>query len=296
MCDMSRLTSRIALLVVLVASAISSGSAAASPAGGPYRNGLIAFVRCCGLPETGIYVIRPSGTGERKLFTPRGDDAPLDPSWSPNGKQIAFVPGGSRGGVWVMQANGAKRHRVTAGMGDSLFPSWSPDGRWIVFSDRGSSRSGLHDLYRVRANGAGLRRLTSAAADERMAAWAPNGGEIVFSRGRDLWRMSRDGSGQHLFVRDATAPSWSPGGTHVAFIRGGDAWVVARNGTRATRVGHLPRRQASLAWSPDGRQLVTAPFDRGNLTLVRADGSLTSPLTNAPGYANSWPSWQRLPG
>ncbi|MCE3286584.1 MAG: WD40-like beta Propeller containing protein [Gaiellaceae bacterium] len=260
---------------------------------GPYQNGLIAFARCCG-PETGIYLIRPDGRGERRLFAPLGDDAPLDPAWSPGGEHIALVPGGRRSGVWVMRGTGKDQRRITAGTGDALHPGWSPDGRWMVFSDIGSSRSGFHDVYLVRRNGSGLKRLTRAPADELMPAWAPNGREIVYGRDRDLWRMNADGSGQRRLTPNASSPSWSPGGTHIAFIRGGDPWVMARDGTGANRVADM-RQQGAVAWSPDGRWLVTAPFDRGDLTLVRADGSQTRPLTGKSGYGHSWPSWQRRP-
>jgi len=272
----------------------AAAPAAGTSAAGPYRNGLIAFVRCCG-PETGVYVIRPDGGGERRIYVPVGDDAALDPAWSPNGRQVAFVPGAPPGGVWVMQASGGKRRRITVGRGDSLFPGWSPGGKWIAFSDLGSSWSGFHDLYRVRTNGSGLKRLTNTNADEVSPAWAPNGAEIVFARGHDLWRMKPDGSGQRQFARNASAPSWSPGGTHVAFVRAGDPWLAARDGTGAKRVVDLQTDQAAVAWSPDGRWLVTAPFDRGDLMLVRADGSQTRPLTNKSGYGHAWPSWQRVP-
>jgi Tol biopolymer transport system component len=287
----------VALGALAIAAPLGLGesSAAGSDSGGPYRNGLIAFVRCCG-PETGIYVIQPDGRGERRLFKPLGDDSPLDPAWSPDGTQVAFVPGRPRGGVWAMQAKGINRHRITPGRGDPLFPSWSPRGSWIVFADLGRRQSRLHDVYLVRTDGSGLKRLTRASAEETHPAWAPNGGEIVYERGRDLWRMRLDGSKQRLLVRDAHAPSWSPGGTHIAFLRGGDPWVVRRDGTGGKRVVDMRAEQAGIAWSPDGTWLVTAPSPRGDLTLVRADGSETAPLTNARGYGHSWPSWQRLPG
>ena len=298
-CDMNRAllataAATLAAALALMAARAAATAAVGKSAAGPYRNGLIAFVRCCG-PETGIYVIRPDGSGEKRLFEPVGDDAPLDPVWSPGGKQIAFVPGAPRGGVWVMHASGAKQRRITVGKGDSLFPGWAPSGKWIVFTDLGSSRSGFHDLYLVRTNGSGLKQLTKASVDEISPAWAPNGGEIVYARGRDLWRMKPDGSGQRLLARKASAPSWSPGGTHIAFIRGSDPWVVARDGTGAKRVADMQIHQAAVAWSPDGRWLVTAPFDRGDLMLVRADGSQTRPLTKERGYGHAWPSWQRLP-
>ncbi len=107
--------------------------------------------------------------------------------------------------------------------------------------------------------------------------------------------MRPDGSGQRLVARNASAPSWSPAGTHIAFIRGGDPWVMTRDGTSAKQVVHMPRQQASLAWSPDGRWLVAAPADRGDLMLIRADGSETKPLTSKRGYGHAWPCWQRLP-
>lgn len=278
-----------AAVVIVVATATS---AAGAQSAGPYRNGLIAYVRCCG--PAGIFAIRPNGTGEREIYRPAADDAPLDPVWSPSGKQIAFVPGARSRGVWVMRASGAKPRRVTPGRGDPLFPSWSPGGAWIVFADLGDPRSGFHDLYVVRANGSALKRLTRAKADETHPAWAPNRDEIVYERGRELWRMRADGSGQGRLARNASSPSWSPGGSHVAFIRRGEPWVMARDGTGARRVADLRAEQAAVAWSPDGRWLVTAPLDRGDLMLVRADGSEVEPLTKQAAYGHSWPSWQRL--
>ena len=270
---------------------MAAGTTPVAESAGPYRNGLIAFVRCCG-PETGIYVIRPDGRSERRIYTPVGDDAPLNPAWSPNGRQIAFVPGAPRLGVWVMQANGRKPHRITAAKGDRrsppVTPSWAPGGRAIIFSELG-------DLYVVRTNGTSLKRLTSTAAEELSPAWAPNGAEIVYERGFDLWRMKSDGSGQRLLTRKASSPSTSPGGTHIAFIRDGDPWVMAKDGTGAKRIVHMRAQQAAVAWSPDGRWLVTAPLDRGDLMVVRTDGSQTRPLTNKSDYGQSWPSWQRLP-
>jgi TolB protein len=280
------------LAVLALAAAIAAAGASAR---GPYRDGLVAFGRCCGGP-TGIYVVRQDGAGEKLLYAPKADDAPLTPAWSPDGKQIAFVPGAPTGGLWAMQANGTKQHRITAGKGDPLFPSWSTDGTSIVFADLGSPSSQKHDIYVVHANGTGLKRLTTAPADETNPVWAPDDSEIVFARGGSLWRMNTNGSGQRLLLRNAASPSWSPGATHLAFIRGGDPWVVNRNGRGAKLVLHTPANDISVAWSPDGLWLLTSGIDRGDLILVRADGSAAQPLTNAAGYFNSWPSWQALPG
>ena len=71
--------------------------------------------------------------------------------------------------------------------------------------------------------------------------------------------------------------------------------MAARDGSRAKRVADLREPQAAVAWSPAGVGLVTAPAERGDLLLLRADGSALRALTDLPGFAHSWPSWQRLP-
>jgi Tol biopolymer transport system component len=278
----------------LAAAAIGAAvGAVAAHAAAPSRNGLVAFVRCCG-SGTGIYAVRPDGGGQRLVYRALHDDAPLTPAWSPNGKQIAYVPGAPLGGLWVMNANGTGRRRIVRGNGDPLFPSWSTDGTKIVFADLANRRSSHHDIYVVRTNGTSLRRLTTSPVDETNPAWAPDDSAIVYRRGFSLWQMRTDGTRQRLLLANGISPSWSPGATHIAFIRGGDPWIAKRNGTGAKRVVHEPAQQISVAWSPDGRWLVTGPIDRGDLVLVAANGASTKPLTRQGGYFNADPSWQRL--
>lgn len=281
-------------IVVALAAGGGATSAVSSSSGGPYRNGLIAFARGGGVH--GLWVIRPDGTGERQIFRPPfGSDIPLSPAWSPDGKWIAFVPGPPRNGVWMMHANGSNLRRITIARGIPQDPSWSPNGKWIAFADRHSPRSDTHDIYVVRVDGSGLRRLTRAPVEEYAPAWAPNGGEIVFARGRDLWRMKPDGSGQHLLARGIGKVSWSPGGSRMAFTRRGDPWTMKRDGTDAKRVAQIEDDQSQVDWSPDSRWLVMDSVDRGDLMLVRADGSEIHPLTNRGDIYNMWPAWQRLP-
>jgi Tol biopolymer transport system component len=281
-------------LAALALAALASAALADSvTTAGPYWNGLVAYTQCCG--PAGIFVIRADGSGRHLVYRAVHDDAPLTPAWSPNGKRLAFIPGAPRGGVWLVSASGTGLHRVTGGRGDSLFPSWSPTGSTLVYADLDRTRSGRHDLYRVRNDGVAPTRLTSSSADETHPAWAPNGNEIVYERGPDLWRMSADGRNQRLLIRNAGAPSWSPGGTRIAFIRAGDVWTTRRDGSGAVRVADLAAAQIAVAWSPDSRWLLTAPIDRGDLMLIRANGSETKVLTRQPDAFHAWPSWQRIP-
>jgi Tol biopolymer transport system component len=81
-------------------------------------------------PATGhsaIFTVHPSGEGLRRLTSGSSD---FDPSWSPNGRRIAFVRGVD---IWVMDAWGHHLHQVTTSPAAEAEPTWSPDGRTIAF-------------------------------------------------------------------------------------------------------------------------------------------------------------------
>jgi TolB protein len=84
------------------------------------------------------------------------------PSWSPDGKQIAFAtiaePNNSNGtkpagqeDIWTITCDGSDRTRVTDGVGLNLGPFWAADNRIYFVSDRGgaecvwSARTGAAD-------------------------------------------------------------------------------------------------------------------------------------------------------
>jgi TolB protein len=72
---------------------------AVSPVGGS-----VAFTRAGG--EDGIWLVAPDGT-EKRISSRVGDQ---DPSWSPDGKWIAFKRDNL---LWVMRADGSDARRVT---------------------------------------------------------------------------------------------------------------------------------------------------------------------------------------
>ena len=166
----------IAALLVIVA-------AAPTGAAGTEKQ-LIAFERQAGTAGAAdIYVVRPEGSGLRRLTT---DSKSSDPAWSPDRRRIAFVSG--RGGafwapdLYVMDANGKNVRRLTRGPATrTLFvassePAWTPDGKRIVFVRTTVRRDGSQsDLWIVGADGRGLRRLTTTAQNEASPSLSPYG-------------------------------------------------------------------------------------------------------------------------
>jgi TolB protein len=123
----------VARLAVIAALSAGTALVVAPTAGAAYpgRDGLIAFVRTKLHKWSQIYVVRPDGSGLRRLTHRRGGAA--TPTWSPDGRQIAFISSAADGPghVFVKRLGGGVR-KLTHGRDQWADPTWSPDGRFIA--------------------------------------------------------------------------------------------------------------------------------------------------------------------
>ena len=170
---------------------VTRGSADWFPSWSP-RGGLIAFDRDesnerTGVERRNVYVVRPDGTGLRRLTSGWN----VGPAWSPDGRRIAWTCGDD---VCVMTADGKRKRRVTSG--DD--PGWAPDGKRLVFE--GGGPSGGAALFTIRIGRAPVPLTDEAAGGDTSPDWSPDGKWIAFQRdtGRkttDLFLIRPDGSG-----------------------------------------------------------------------------------------------------
>jgi TolB protein len=153
-------------------------AASSGPAWSP-DGSLIAFVGGPpDLSEDWLYVIRPDGTGLRRLATASGQQAA--PAWSPDGRSIAFVHGGYLGIATIGVDGRGYREITPQGREPSLFdegPAWSPRGDEIAFvrsGTEGQSEDHVREIWKARADGSGLRRLSRVAGSAvAPISWEP---------------------------------------------------------------------------------------------------------------------------
>jgi dipeptidyl aminopeptidase/acylaminoacyl peptidase len=123
-----------------------------------------------------IRVMDADGSNPRKLT-----DHGMDPSWSPDGRQIVFAS--HRDGIfqiYAMNSDGSNVRRLTKHNSEDSNPAWAPDGGSIVYiSATGDDRRGLFLMGPDGSDPHGLAH--SKHQDFCFPSWSPDGRTIVFS-------------------------------------------------------------------------------------------------------------------
>jgi len=119
-----------------------------------------------------LYVANADGSDPRRLTT---TDAREDqPSWSPDGRQIAYVvsAAGQRPQVWVISADGSNPRQLTRGDTANYEPAFSPDGSVIAFT---TIRDQNYDIYLMDPDGSNQRNVTASPGKETHPQWVSEG-------------------------------------------------------------------------------------------------------------------------
>jgi eukaryotic-like serine/threonine-protein kinase len=189
-----------------------------------------------------IYVTIVGSRDVRRLTTNPADD--FAPSWSPNGREIAFL----------RNENGATRIHVMSALGGpdrtlSDFPawasiSWSSDARFIV-AGRVAERDPDRGIYLVPGSGGTPRAIETlrAPAEAHAAAFSPDGRRLAYARCESI-----DTEGNSVWAERSSQ------GCQVRLVDV-DQGYVPRSAPRRLPVGPMSTVGA-LTWDRDGKSIV----------------------------------------
>lgn len=196
-----------------------------------------------------IWVL-PAAGGPARRITDEYNDA-RQPTWSPDGKSIAFQ--GFRDGgydIWAVNTDGTALRKLTWGPYDDREPAWSPDGKWVAFS---SDRSGSYDIWLLEVATGGMHQLTRDPGDDYMPAFSPTSDAVAF-----------------IGTRGGTP------GVHAATIANG----VER------RITTTPGRYDAPSWGPAGR--IIYHNSAGGSSRLELDGAPLTGDENAFAFRAAW--------
>jgi Tol biopolymer transport system component len=148
------------------------------------------------------------------------------PSWSPNGRTIAFV---DRERLWAVPAEGGAPRRLgNRKIDEAAAPSWSPDSQRLAYMAAAGTKY-RQDLFTIGADGSSERRLVQRISDFQTPQWSPDGSLIAFVKELPryvtaVYTVRPDGTGLNRISvspggESSDNPAWSADGSSLLYTR-----------------------------------------------------------------------------
>ncbi len=262
-------------------------------------NTRIAYVTASGPLENRVFKLMISdadGHDPKQLV--RSTEPLMSPSWSPDGRQMAFVAfENSQPKIFLQTVATGVVRKLTDHPGINGAPSFSPDGRKLAVT---LSFEGNPEIYLIDLASGALQRMTHDPAIDTEAAFSPDGKQLIFTSDRagrpQIYRLNIAGQGKPERLtfegRSNARASYSPDGKHLALVHQAEAGfqiAVMNVQTRALQVLSEGPLDESPSFAPNSiviiysakgarsAELATVAIDTGIRQQLRQTGDVREP-------------------
>ena len=242
-------------------------------------SGRMAFVRRQGsVNYIHLMEVDPAGVGTNPIRLTDDAEAENYPSWSPDGKHLAYQRDLDGSAIYVINADGTGKQRLSPTPGLDVTPSWSADGTQIVYvrlhEPPQPNVPPMTDIRIMNADGTGDHAVLANTLFSVEPRWSVNN-QLAFmsymnSSDLQIYVMNSDGTGLRQLTSTANNgdPVWSPDGTRITFgsdREGGNKlniFVMNADGSQLQQLTHfdVPYEAGDTNWSSDGRK-ITFEYD-----------------------------------
>ena len=199
------------------------------------------------------------GANEKVLLS--SSEPIISPSWSPDGKRVAYVSfetGIAK--VFIQEIASGKREAVLSQGTQISSPSWSPDGKYLSLT---LYQDGNAEIYILRLRDRTLTRMTNQFAIDTESSWSPKGNKILFTSGRS-------GSPQ---IYELDLRKLNPKAKRISF-----------EGTYNAKASYLPNEEGVIFVhrSSDGLFHIALKYKRENFIRVLTEAKMDESPSVAP--------------